>query len=220
MPATPRFLDMAEEDTRPTDERGKLLTPKQIRARARRRQARGAKEYLTTEEFEALYKPVEQWDMEELANGRPRNARGKFDGGPKPRWIDREVSERATELFHEKVRGGMNGLTVSALATLQHLVENEGTDNRGRPLVPATVKAQVSQFLLEHVVGKPKQRIESDISVKLQAILGVVMANPNEALSSPAQGGQGYSIGHLPGVTLELGSAEESDEVVEGEIVA
>jgi hypothetical protein len=41
------------------------------------------------------------------------------------------------------------------------------TDDRGKPLVPASTKLQASQMLIEHIVGKPTQRVEQDISVKL-----------------------------------------------------
>ena len=108
----------------------------------------------------------------------------------------------------------MNKHTVDALQTLQMILQNEEVDNRGRPLVSASVKLDATKFLLEHVVGKPKQHITQDISVKLQGLLGTVMVNPNDALAPPEFGGVGsesgpaYTIGHYPGQTIPIGEAD------------
>jgi hypothetical protein len=211
-------------DHRPVNEEGKLLTPKQIRARARRRAAKkGRKALMSEQEFEALYKPVEEWDMEELARGRPRNAEGTFRGR-KPGWVTREVHERSMEVFTDMVKGEMGGLAPSALNTLRWVLESEDVDDRGKPLVPASAKNQASMFLLEHVVGKPKQHVQQDISVKLQGILGSVMVNPNEALAPEDQGGMGgYSVAHFPGHTIPIGVLdqpdlpEDEDDLLEGD---
>lgn len=208
-------------DMRPRTPEGKLLTPKQIRARARRaaKTKKGRKRGIMSDvEFEALYKPVEEWDLEELARGRPRDVDGGFRGR-KPSWVSREVHERAMEQFKLAIKTEMSTSTIDALTTLQFILNNEETDERGKPMVPASVKLQASTFLLEHVVGKPKQHIEQDISVKLQGILGAVMVNPNEALAPPDQGGVGvdgpaYNLGHFPGHTIPIGTGD----TVQGEL--
>jgi hypothetical protein len=212
-------------DRRPRTEDGKLLTPKQIRARARRKMKtkKGRRgEMMSEMEFEALYKPVEDWDLEELARGRPRNAEGNFRGR-KPGWITREVHERAMEQFQLAVKTEMSAHTITALDTLRYILENETQDERGKPLVPASVKYQASAFLLEHVVGKPKQHVQQDISVRLQAVLGAVMANPNDAFAPGEQGGRtelpggepAYQLAHYPGHTIPIGIQE--GDVVQGE---
>lgn len=211
-------------DYRPTDADGKLLTPKQIRARARRRMKHKkyqTKGVITEQEFEALYKPIEDWDLEELARGRPRNADGKFRG-PAPAWITREVYEKSMEQFTAAIKTEMGAQSITALDTMRYLLDNEDVDNRGKPIIPPSVKWQVSSFLLEHIVGKPKQHIQQDISVKLQGILGSVMVNPNQALAPPSQGGQdnlleldvpSYALAHLPGHTMPLGT----DDILDAE---
>jgi hypothetical protein len=191
---------------------GKLLTPKQIRARQRRAAKRSKRNRMSELEFETLYKPIEDWDMEELARGRPRNIDGNFRGR-KPGWITREVHERAMEMFIQLTKSDMAALAPSALDSLRWVLESNEEDERGKPIVPASAKNQAAMFLLEHVVGKPKQQVQQDISVKLQGILGAVMVNPNEALASPEQGGQGYQLAHLPGQTIPLGiEGPDSDE--------
>jgi hypothetical protein len=208
-------------DHRPVNAEGKLLTPKQIRARARRkaeRSRKNGKAIMSDLEFEALYKPVDEWDLEELARGRPRDVDGNFRGR-KPKWITREVHERAMEQFQLAIKTEMGAMTPTALTTLQYLLESEETDDRGKPLVPASTKFQTSAFLVEHLLGKPKQRMETDISVKLQGILAGVMVNPNEALAPPEQGGMGgYQLAHMPGHTIPMGiegPAKDDDEDLE-----
>lgn len=214
-----RLRQPPPKDARPTTADGKLLTPKQIRARARRRANKTSKrarsrEIISEVEFEALYKPIDEWDIEELAHGRPRDHNGAFSG-LKPKWITREVHERAMEAFQMAIKTGMNRMTPDALDTLQWVIQNEDTDERGKPIVPASAKNQAAMFLVEHVVGKPKQHVQQDISVKLQGILGSVLVNPHEALAPPEQGGAGMQLGHLPGVTLPMGVGD----VVDGQVV-
>lgn len=189
---------------------GKVLTPKQIRARARRKMKRN--EIMTDQELEYLYqKPVSDWDLVELSHGRPRNNRGTFSG-PKPKWINAAVHEEAMERYTAAVKADMNATTVDALEVLKHLINNNEFDEKGKPVVPASTKLDAAKFLIEHVVGKPKQRIEADVSVKLQGILGQVMVNPAQALMDTSMGGQGYTMGHFPGVTMPMATIEQAAE--------
>lgn len=204
-------------DSRPMTPEGKLLTPKQIRARQRRAAKKARQPRMSEQEFDALYKPIEDWDLEELAKGRPRNRDGNFQGR-KPTWITREVHERAMDLFKSAVKTEMGSLTPTAIDTIRYILEDDRTDERGKPLTPAAAKLQASTFLLEHAVGKPKQEVTQDISVKLQGILGAVMVNPNQALAQPEQGGNGYQIAHFPGHTIPIGTADKDDvDIIDGE---
>ncbi len=183
---------------------GKLLTPKQIRARARRKRARS--QHLSTQELEYLYrKPVEEWDLEELAHGRPRNANGHFKG-PKPDWISMTVHEEAMTKYTAAVKGSMRVTTVDALGLLQELINDKNVDEKGKPIVPPGTKLEAAKFLIEHVVGKPTQRIENDVSVKLQAILGHVMVNPADQATGS------YLPAHYPGVTMALTAEQDEEE--------
>lgn len=157
-----------------------LMTPRQIRSRARRKAAAG--ERLTDEEFVALYdKPLEEWDIEELAAGRPKDVNGQFRGRAPGKYLQREIAERAENLFKTKVRTGMNGLTVSALEVMQAIIDNDDYDVRGKPVVAASTKLDASKFLIEHLLGKPKQHVENDIGARLSTILAGVMVAPEVA---------------------------------------
>ncbi len=156
------------------DQGGRPITSskkKQIRARARRARK------ISTDAMEQLYKPVSEWDAEELAKGRPKAADGSFRGRTPP-WIDRTVHEEILKQFEHVIRHEMNGHTIRALTVLEQILESDAVDLRGKPLVDAGTKLSAAKFLVEHVLGKPKQRTETDISLKLQGILGVAMVNP------------------------------------------
>lgn len=194
-----------DEETvrRPRTADGKLLTPKQIRARMRRKGKRT--NIATSQEVGYLYKkPIEEWDLEELAAGRPRNSQGKFSG-PKPQWITTAVHEESMTRYTAAIKTGMRRSTVDAVEVLNMVLNNEEVDEKGKPLVPASTKVDVAKFLLEHAVGKPTQRVEQDISVKLQGILGQVLVNPGDVMG----GQQTFTPAHYPGVTMALGQESE-----------
>lgn len=161
---------------RPPEKQGgrpaKSLSPKQIRARARRAAQ------ITEDQLENLYgKPLEEWDAEELARGRPRAVDGTFKGKT-PSFITRALHEEIMKRFEGIVRTEMNVHTVAALQMIGTILENDEVDDKGRPIVAAGTKLDAAKFLIEHILGKPKQRVETDISVKLQGILGHAMVNP------------------------------------------
>lgn len=221
--ATPQYLDFSSTPDRgysptrinrdpvvkPLSPTGALLTPKQIRTRVRRRSNRNMK--MSEQELTHLYpqKPIEEWDLEELARGKPRNKDGSFKGR-KPTWITREIHEQAMDRYKTMVKDQMNSITVKALNFMANAIDDDSVDDKGKPIIPASTKADLSKFLIEHVVGKPVARIEQDVSVKLQSILGTVMVNPRDATAdtSPA---------HFPGVTMAMYEDVEEAEVLEDE---
>lgn len=196
MGATPVMLDMTysglkpsgkpelDAQGRPPDKQGgrpaKSMSPKQIRARARRRQK------IVDKELAELYKPVEEWDAEELARGRPRDRKGGWQGSP-PAWITRAFHEQIVRRFQVVVKEEMNKNTIEALEVMRHILTDETVDLRGKPLVAASTKLEAAKYLLDHVVGKPTQRTEVDISVKLQSMLGTAMVNPTGELAQGSQ---------------------------------
>lgn len=152
--------------------------PKQIRARARRAGR------IQEEELAKLYKPLDEWDMEELARGRPRDAGGGFRGKA-PSYITRTLHEDIVRKFQQIVKTEMNHHTVEGLAVLGRLLTDDDVDDKGKPIVPASTKAEIAKFLIEHVVGKPTQRVEQDISIRLQAILATATVTVDDGEFKP-----------------------------------
>lgn len=186
-----------ESDDRARNSKGRLVTAKQVRARTRRKLEKGQK--VDPEDFEAWSgKPIEEWDIEELAKGRPRDARGGFRGAP-PKYMPRAVHERIAERFKMLVRDQMNANSVQALGVISNLLTNDEVDDKGKPIVPPGTKLDAAKWLVEHVIGKPVQPTTTDVSVKLQGILGSVMVNPiiddthPDRLALP----RGYTAAHV-----------------------
>jgi hypothetical protein len=204
-PDTPRHIQKFIDD-RPTNDEDKLLTAKRIRARARRAARRG--ETIPKQERDMIWKPIEDWDIEELARGKPRNANGDFRGKT-PAYVTREVHEQAMDLFKRQIRLEMNGKAVDALMVLSQILGNDEVDEKGRPLVAAGTKLDGAKFLIEHVIGKAVQPTTNDISVKLQGILGMALVNPTE---------DGYDLAHVGnrgGTAMELTASQEDYEDAE-----
>jgi hypothetical protein len=171
------------------------MSRKSIRRRARRKIA------IANEEIKLLYgKGIEDWDMEELARGRCRDKNGYFSG-PSPQFVSRALHEESMKRFETVVKSEMNAHTVAALTIIGQILEDDREDHNGKPLVSATTKLDAAKFLVEHVIGKPKQHTSTDISVKLQGILGMAMVNPTP------DGGVALTQGYI-----EADSYEEGDE--------
>jgi hypothetical protein len=215
--ATPRVLDLTyanklqhasgnwQDNTAPMTAEGYALNKQQV-YRRRKRALKRFKEKTKLSEAEAavLYKkPLREWDNEELARGRPRNKDGTFSG-PSPEYVTMEMHEEAMDRFTSVIRTGMRVATVDAIKVLGEIITDQELDNRGKPVVAAGTKVDAAKFLIEHLIGKPTQHIESDVSVKLQGILGAVMVNPDDA--------GGFFPGHMPGVTMELAAFRDEDE--------
>lgn len=211
MPAKIRILDFSDEEpgfvggVRTPKHKVKMGTSKadkkQIRARARRRQK------ITKEEFETLYKPLDEWDVEELARGRPRNRAGDFRGRA-PQWMTREMHEACMSRFKDIVKQEMNAHTVAALGVVRKVLDNDLVDSRGRPLVAHSTRLDAAKFLIEHIVGKPQQQKNVDISVKLQALLATAIGSPVDGMGRDMLAGP-------PGGMPQLGQFAEAFGVID-----
>lgn len=170
-------------DDRPVDpETQKLMTQRQVRRRAERKLKKGL--HLTDEEMEILFKPLDQWDLEELKRGRPRGIDGKFRGPTPQGFLRAEIKEKIREELQRRVRGKLDTLTIDALSTIEAIMDNNEIDGRGRPIVPAGVKMRAAEFVVDHMMGKPVARVENDLSAKLMAVLGDVMVAPGAQLTA------------------------------------
>jgi len=182
MPARARVLDFSDVDD-PGSVGGKHTPKHQVimgKSRSERKQIRGRirrRGKVTKAEFEMLYKPLEEWDPEELARGRPRNKAGDFRGAA-PSWITREMHEAILTRFKEVVRSEMRAHTIPALKLIETVLTDDTVDLKGRPMTPMSTRVDAAKFLIEHMVGKPKVHQEVDISVKLQALLATAVASP------------------------------------------
>lgn len=174
---------------------------KQARARARRQVSK------RDEAISQLYKPIEEWDGEELARGKPRSADGSFRG-PAPKWISRAMHEEAVRRFKDEASSDMRALVPLALTTVEQILTSTELDDRGKPVVPAGVRLEAAKWTVEHLVGKPTQRTEMDISVKLQGILANVMVNVEEV----EEGSAGVRKQLMPAMEVESWDLDEGPD--------
>jgi hypothetical protein len=113
--------------------------------------------------------------------------------------MPRAVHERIAERFKILIKDSMNFNATQALGVISNLINNDEFDDKGKPIVPASVKLDASKWLIEHVIGKPVQPTQSDVSVKLQGILGAVMVNPVMDSGHPDMAAlpPGYTMAHM-----------------------
>lgn len=145
---------------RAKDPRTLSTNPTQIRRRLRRKHEH-FQEDLELYKQHAGFKPVEEWDPEELAHGRPRNSAGDFRGRS-PAWMTVEIAKEARRRLLDQAFGGLASHMNAAIKVVKELMESDEVDDRGRPIVDAATKLKAAIFVIEHIIGKPSSVIEID----------------------------------------------------------
>lgn len=158
--------------------------PKQIRRRVRRAHGKIQADvdlYLK----EAYGKPIEEWDLEELARGRCRDQNGQFRGQA-PQWITPTVQKEARRRLLEHAFGTMAGHVDLAIQTLVNLIQSEDVDDKGKPIVDGRTKLQACIFILEHVMGKPKAVVElHDTNEAKSALAAAIVLDDGKPKNPP-----------------------------------
>lgn len=148
------------------------------RPRAARRRLREKTDRLENEimaDIVLLYqKPVEEWDWAELSHGRTRGDDGKF-GGPKPRWITPAITAEAQRRMRTFTEQELMTHASDAIRTLSSLMLDNDVDDFGKPCVPASVRADIGKYFLNHVIGMPKIRAEIDTTDPLRDLMADVI---------------------------------------------
>ena len=198
MSQTPAARKANYTGARPKDESKLSTEPRQVRNRLRRAQRSGKPRDAQIErDMAILYqKPVSEWDVEELAHGRPRNKVGNF-AGTKPGWITVAIQQEARRRLVENTFGKMATHIDSAIKTVANLMLSEEVDDKGRPIVDARTRLTAAMWIVENFVGKPKAMIE--------------VTNTDDAVRSAL----------TPAIILDDGKPQGhlAANVVEGEIV-
>lgn len=163
-------------------------TPKQIRNRLRRRGKNLDREWNLYQQ-EAYGKPIEEWDLEELARGRPRAEDGSFRGRS-PSWITPFVMREAKRRLLDEAFGSLAGHVDLAVRTIVKLLKNNEVDDYGRPVVDARTKFAAAQFVIDHVIGKPKVGIEIDATDTVRQFLASALVLDDGSPAHPVIDGQ------------------------------
>lgn len=138
-----------------------------------------------TRDMEMLYKkPIEEWDMEELARGRPRNKSGNFTG-PSPQWITPLVAKQATDRLRVLTKQELSVYAGDAVRVMHDLMTNEDTDMDGKPLVSPNVRLNAAQYVMDQIIGKPTTPVEVTGNVVLESLMARVLVNSDGTPAHP-----------------------------------
>jgi hypothetical protein len=193
---------------RPKDESKLSRKPSQIRNRLRR--TAKLKDDVFQRDFEMLtnnpessYKPMDEWDLEELARGRVRNKAGGFSGAA-PAWITQEVTKEAKRRLLDYTHGQLAGHIDQAIRTMANLMTSVEVDENGKPIVDPKTKFAAAAFIIEHTIGKPKAIIEVNEGENIVA----------RAIASAIILDDGKPQGHRGTIEGEIVPDEEEDDDV------
>lgn len=160
--------------------------PTAIRARLRRKNADRDIEMLANSR-----KPLDEWDIEELARGRPRDSNGKFTGHP-PKWITPAILKEAQRRFQGEAIRKMSGFVGSSIKVIASIMMDPDQD--------AKLRMEAAKFIIEHVIGKATTRVEIEAGENARMMLAAALVMPD---------GQG---GYQPAGGIIEGESEWADE--------
>jgi hypothetical protein len=115
-------------------------------------------------------KPLEEWDLEELARGRPRDKDGSFRGAT-PKWITPVIVEESKRRLHIQALATMGSMVGDAIQVVHRIMMNDDVDDNGKPIVDTKTRLQAAMFIIEHVMGKPKQRVDVETGSMWKSML-------------------------------------------------
>jgi hypothetical protein len=141
--------------------------PAQIRRRLRRKHAKFDTDFQMYVESGAI-KPLDEWDLEELAHGYPRNKNGRFSGVV-PKWAYGPVRAECRKRLKTKALDMVAEQLNHAIRVLVDLLDDE--DSR--------IRLQAATLIMEYCVGKPTAKVEMEGSPALQAMLAHALVLPS-----------------------------------------
>ncbi|WP_212993707.1 hypothetical protein [Actinoplanes auranticolor] len=141
------------------------------------------------------YKPVSEWDLEELGRGRPKNSDGSFPSGGKPKWITPMIEAERKKRLAEATHDALMAHSDAAMRVLGELVDD--------PKTPANVRMQIAMFLYEQQHGKAASKVSLDATI-----------GPRQAIASAIVLDDGLPQGHL---TIEGELAEVDEDETEAD---
>lgn len=159
--------------------------PKSMRPRSARRRVRKAvakmdemEETLLEDIAIAYQKPLEEWDWEELSRCRPRAPDGTFRGN-KPKWITPAIAAEAKRRMRELTEEELMTHAIDAIGVLSTVMHDDREDDFGKPITPASVKVDAAKYILNHVIGTPKARVEVNTDNPIADLMADVLVNPD-----------------------------------------
>lgn len=117
-------------------------------------------------------KPIEDWDIEELARGRPRGSNGKFQGAA-PAWLTEAHIREAKKRLITLSMGEMGAYVTKAIKVVADVMNDKEESGRTR--------LDAAKFIIEHVVGKAPATIEvTSASEQAKTTLNAILMTRDE----------------------------------------
>lgn len=161
------------------EKKGDATSTRPRAARRRLRTNTDRLEEAIARDIELVYqKPVSEWDWEELSHGRPKGSDGTFSG-PRPTWITSSVQAEAKRRMRVMTEDQIMVHADAAIKVLNELMTDNDVDDFGKPTTPSAVKLQAAQYVLNHIIGTPKARVEIDTHNPLAELMGGILVNPD-----------------------------------------
>ena len=173
----PRKVDVEETPKK----RVKSERPSAIRKRLRRRADDLEEEYALLQKVTlAKYKPIEEWTIEELANGKPRNENGGFDGA-KPKWLTPAIRAEVQRRMREETLSQFAPQAAHAVRVLADFLRDDENPR---------LKFDAAKLILEYVIGKPDVKVDISGNVTLQTMLADALVLEDGSDAHPVIDGQ------------------------------
>lgn len=106
-----------------------------------------------------LVKPLDQWDLEELARGKPRNQYGNFSGKA-PSWITPHVVQEIRRRLLETSYAELASHVGVAIQSLVKLLTDDSVDEDGKPIVSPALKLQAAKYVIDQTMGQAPQTVD------------------------------------------------------------
>lgn len=108
-----------------------------------------------------LVKPVTEWDLEELARGRPRDKDGHFRGRT-PTWITPALRSEAARRLKVEAMSYLSGHVDDAIKVLVDLMKNSPDEK---------IQMDAAKFVIEHVIGKATAKVDIEVGNGVRELL-------------------------------------------------
>ena len=153
-----------------------------VQARVRRIKKRS--DELPAELENLGWKPVSEWDLEELARGRPKKADGTF-GSKAPTWITPAILDEARRRHKTLIADDLRAYSHDALRVMHDLMMDDEVDDKGKPMTSPSVRLDAAKYIVNQAIGLPTAKVEVEANVQLQGLLAAVVVNPDGTPSYP-----------------------------------
>lgn len=131
------------------------------------------------------WKPIEEWDLQELAKGKPRDKNGKFSGR-RPTWVDAEVLAQVRKRHKQMISDGVHEMAEDAMSLMHRLMNDDELDDNGKPITPSATKFAAAKYILDQTIGAPIAKVEAEVNHKVSFLMNAVVVNPDGTPSYPS----------------------------------